>query len=137
MSIRIRITDKTGKQLTDSSFNNDNLMNANPLELMSKMIENGDLEIMSYNSTFNTLTGICETEINLRDTTPSINYNLYLHKQELICEAMDKKTKEEKRGCYNCEYHYYDRLFGDDDEYELCEKGHDPPMRDCDDWKEL
>ena len=135
MSIHIQIIDKT-------STNNGNTENIdNPLELLSKKIELGQLEVARYESTFNVITGICETDIVLKDTVGGINYQYYKNKQQEILLRTNLKDKKEKQkdwvDCHFCENHDYDTLFGGDDEYELCEKGHELFPDECDDFEEL
>ena len=48
-----------------------------------------------------------------------------------------RKQKLEHVDCHYCEHHYYDTLFGGDDEYELCEKGHELFPDECEDFEEL
>lgn len=133
MSIHIQITDKT-------PTNTSNVENIdNPLELLSKKIELGQLEVIRYESTCNMNTGICETDILLKDTVGGINYQYIKNKQETLLRGKlkDKKKKSKYIDCHQCEHHYYDTLFGGDDEYELCEKGHELRPEECEDFTEL
>lgn len=137
MTIHIRIIDKTGKNMADITGDL-NLQEINPLELMSKKIENGELEILSYDSTFDALTGVCETEIRLQDKTPHLNEAYYRYKAQEIGQRMEqKRSKSKKLDCTYCEHHDYDTLFGGDDEYEICHKNHELHPDECPDFKEL
>lgn len=55
---------------------------------------------------------------------------------EMLVRSFPDKEINKRQCCY-CEHHYYDTLFGGDDEYELCEKGHDLNPDECKDFKEL
>ena len=57
--------------------------------------------------------------------------------RELEEKGNKKKTKKDYVDCHNCNHHNYDTLFGGDDEYEICEKGHELFPKECKDFKEL
>ena len=58
--------------------------------------------------------------------------------RELEEKGKKNKTKKDYVDCHNCDHHNYDTLFGGDDEYEICEKGHDELFpKECKDFKEL
>ena len=135
MTTYIKIIDKTGKQLVQD----ENPLEENPLNIISKKIELGELIVDNFTSTFNANTGICETTMYLRDTTPKINMQYYKHKSELLTQRIEKKKtkKSDKLNCHQCEHHNYDSFFGSYDEGEICEKGHELHPDECDDFKEV
>lgn len=57
--------------------------------------------------------------------------------RELEEKGKKNKTKKDYVDCHNCNHHNYDTLFGRDDEYEICEKGHELFPKKCKDFKEL
>lgn len=57
--------------------------------------------------------------------------------RELEEKGKKNKTKRDYVDCRQCEHHNYDTLFGGDDEYEICEKGHELFPKECKDFKEL
>lgn len=57
--------------------------------------------------------------------------------RELEEKGKKNKTKKDYVDCHNCDHHNYDTLFGGDDEYEICEKGHELFPKECKDFKEL
>ena len=57
--------------------------------------------------------------------------------RELEEKGKKNKTKKDYVDCHNCNHHNYDTLFGGDDEYEICEKGHELFPKECKDFKEL
>ena len=69
-----------------------------------------------------------------------------LPKYRYVKKAMDevrplsrneKKIEKDYVDCHNCDHHNYDTLFGGDDEYEICEKGHELFPKECKDFEEL
>ena len=130
MTVNIHITDTTNKSLVQEGADN-------PLELINEKIKQGELIVESFESEYNALTGICETSMHLKDKTPKLNSAYYIHKSAMIVQRMEKKQTTNKKECCHCEYHDYDTLFGGDDEYEICEKGHDLEPDECPDFKEL
>ena len=56
---------------------------------------------------------------------------------ETVMYSPHDRKKSDKLDCHQCEHHYYDTLFGGDDDYELCEKGHELFPKKCDDFEEL
>ena len=69
-----------------------------------------------------------------------------LPKYRYVKKAMDevrplsrneKKIEKDYVDCHYCDHHNYDTLFGGDDEYEICEKGHELFPKECKDFEEL
>lgn len=57
--------------------------------------------------------------------------------ENVLYRPHEDKKKSDKLDCHQCEHHYYDTLFGGDDEYELCEKNHELHPDECEDFKEV
>ena len=57
--------------------------------------------------------------------------------RELEEKGKKNKTKKDYVDCHYCDHHDYDTLFGGDDEYEICEKGHELFPKECKDFEEL
>ena len=137
MTVQINITDKTGLHLTEIESLNDN-----PLQMIAKKIENGDLEVVNYESTFNALEGTCKTTINLRSKVPHINHQRYKYLAMELAQRMETRAPEKtgKLDCAHCHHHNYDWNVDDGyggDEYEICEKGHELHPDECKDFEEL